>query len=174
MGFKELMSIEMHDKSDKTYIVLGAPGSATSLISKALEEQGVDMGNCKRSDKEKFYENREFVNFNTKILHSSGGWWGDPPSEEAIDKLDFDNRIQKKIKKYKKSPMWGFKDPRASLTIRKYLKHLEGDVYLICCFRKPEGVIARWKRDGLVTASKELVDRFNQSIINAIKEFVEL
>ena len=83
------------------------------------------------------------------------------------------DRIKKKIKKYK-SKSWGFKDPRTCLTLKRYLPHLDGDTYLICCFRKPDKVMARWKRDGLKSGSKELVDKFNKALISAIEEFVEL
>ncbi|MBN1168256.1 hypothetical protein JXA63_00040 [Candidatus Woesebacteria bacterium] len=160
------MSIKINNKEDKTYIVLGAPHSATSFISKILEESGVEMNN----NMDKLYQDYTFWSTNVRILKKAGGSWDKPPSEKKILATKQDHRIKKHIKR-KKSKMWGFKDPRTSLTIKKYLPHLDGDVYLICCFRKPKKILTR-NRSKKVT--KKLLDRYNRSIISAIKEFVEL
>lgn len=162
------MSIEIRNKEDKTYMVLGAPHSATSFISKALEEQGVDMGN----DMEEFYQNRDFVNLNQRMIWKCGGHWTNPPDEETLLTKGKINNIPSRIDKHK-SDFWGFKDPRTSLTAKAYFPHLDGDVYLICCFRKPEKVVESYK-DLDSRVNRKLIDHFNKSIISAIKEFVEL
>jgi len=167
------MSIEMPGKDDKTYIVLGASGSATSFISKCLELGGVNMGRVKTEKKERFYEDPAFVRLNTRMICAAGGDWMDPPSEEEILKVDFDESIKAKIAQ-KKSRFWGFKDPRTAFTIKKYLPHLEDDVYLVCVFRKPKRVLKRWGYYSVKTTTKKMVDNFNNAIISAIKEFVEL
>jgi hypothetical protein len=111
------MSVLITDKSPKTYVVLGCPGSGTSFLAKALHDQGVDMGTTNME----FYENLDFVKLNQEIM---GGVTG---------------RIKEVINKYKKQ-FWGFKDPQSAFTIDKILPHLEDDVYLVCIFRKPERV----------------------------------
>lgn len=170
------MSIDIKDKSNKTYVILGAPGSATSFISKALEDQGIKMNNPHSGIYEPFFEDRQFVKLNTRILRRAGGSWIYPPSEEAIKAVDAKDEIIKKIAR-RKSKFWGFKDPRTSLTAKKYLPHLEGDVYLICCFRRPSKNLESWERSGTVKSVKDkrrLLNHINKSIISAIKEFCEL
>ena len=164
------MTIKIHDKSDKTYVVVGAPGSATSFISKALEEQGVEMGN-----EDKFYQNKEFEQLNREILGAAGGGGANPPHEEMIMLVDADSKIKKLIKKFKKR-FWGWKDPQTSFTLKKYLPHLDGDVYLICTFRKPKHHLNKldWYRSANEAENKELLDKYNLAIIDGIKEFCEL
>lgn len=161
------MSIEIRNKESKTYMVIGAPHSATSFISKALEEQGVDMGN----DMKGLYQNYDMLSSNRKMIRNAGGYWWDPPSEEEIIKNTVSN-IEKKIER-NKAKFWGFKDPRTSLTAKAWFPYLDGDVYLICCFRKPEKVVESYK-DLDSRVNRELIDHYNKSIISAIKEFVEL
>ena len=162
----------MHDRSNKVYIVMGAPGSATSFISKALEEQGVKMGNTK-GDRLRFYENKEFGDLNTEILEKAGGSSTEPPLEKEILKVDVDNKIKKLIKKYK-DRFWGWKDPKNSLTVKKYLPYLEDDVYLICCFRKPKHILNEYnwfRKRRSDEENMKLVNAYNKAIISAIKEF---
>lgn len=170
------MSIQIRDKSDKTFVVMGAGGSATSFVSKMLEEGGVDMNNPKTGNKKFFFEDRDFVNTNVRILHRAGGDWTQPPSEEAIMEVDMDAEMKKRISSKEGKKMWGFKDPRTSLTGLKWLPYLKGDVYLICCFRIPEKHIASWENSGKITnPDKEgLYKRINSSIVKIIKEFCKL
>ena len=169
------MSIRITDKSDKTYIVLGAPGSATSFMSKVLERSGVEMGNTK-GERWRFYENQEFEKANKKIIREAGGSVVNPPSEEDILAVDADGLIKGLIKKFKRK-YWGWKDPLNSLTIKKYLPHLEGDVYLICMFRRPKNIVNKYKwfrKRRTDEENKSLIVEYNKSIISAIKEFCRL
>ena len=155
---------------------MGAPGSGTSFISKLLEGAGVEMGNVKGNNKERFYENTEFVDLNTAILKAAGGDNTYPPSEEEIMKTDFNKEIKALIKKYK-SKFWGWKDPKTSLTIKKYLPYLEDDVYFICMFRKPKHILSkyRWyRRNKSDQHTRKFVSTFNRALLSAIKEFCEL
>lgn len=162
------MSIKIHNNENKTYVVLGAPHSATSLMSKALNLAGVDMGNIRHTG---LFQDSEFVGINKQILASTGKAWHDPPTEEAVLNTDFDSTIKDAIKKRNKIKFWGFKDPRTAITIRKYLPYLQGDPYLFCCFRKPEKVVASYSNDRRV--SRELIDIYNERIISAIKIFLQ-
>ena len=148
----------------KTYIVLGVPHSATSFISKSLEETGVQMNN----DLRKYYEDSSFVELNTRILSKAGGSVSYPPKEEKILGLDFDEDIKRILEK----DLGGWKDPRTSLTVKKYFPHLDGDVYLICCFRKPQKIIESFEKDNK-SIKRKTIDLINKSIISAIKEFCE-
>jgi len=171
------MTIKIHDKHPKTYVILGAPGTATSLISKALEEQGIDMGNTKGYGRTKFYENKEFEDLNKEIIEAAKKLEGtkDLPSEESIMAVDFEDKIKKIIKKHK-GEFWGWKDPKNSLTLKKFLPHLEGDVYLICCFRKPYHLLHmyNWYRNRTRKENRGIMNTNNRSIISIIKEFCKL
>jgi len=165
------MSIKINDNENKTYIVLGAPHSATSFISKMLEENGVEMHNSKTEKYEPYYEDPDFIYLNRRILYNAKGSLGKPPSENNLFKVDVKNRIKNLIKK-KKSKFWGFKDPRTALTFNKYLPHLDGDVYLICCFRKPERTFKSYCREnGQIPPN--LIASYNKAIISAISKFCE-
>lgn len=162
------------DKADKAYLVVGCHGSATSLVITGLKKCGITIGNYVIQD---VAEDRYFKEMNQRILRRAGGTWYDPPSEEAILAVDVEEDIKALLTSYG-GGMWAVKDPRASLTGKKYLPHLEGDVYLFCCFRKPERLVASLKRksDGYVDEyiDKELVDKYNRSIVRLIEEFCEL
>ena len=117
----------------------------------------------------KNYEDWDFVKINKTILRKFGDRNLALPTEKEIMNVNLGNKIKKVIEK-KKGKRWGFKDPRASLTIKKYFSYLDGDVYLIFCFRKPEKILqGRDER-----TNKKFIDHYNKAIISAIKEFVEL
>jgi hypothetical protein len=175
------MSIQIRNKEDKVYVVLGVPKSATSFISKMLEENGVEMHNDKRENYLPQYEDTRFIRLNDKILRSAGTKEENfglkrPAPEEKVLKTNFNEEIKRLIRK-RKSKSWGWKDPRTSLTMKKFLPYLEGDVYLICCFRKPAKITKstqRWNIYDSKGLTKEKIDVYNRSIISAIKEFVDL
>jgi hypothetical protein len=175
------VSIKIKDKARKVYLVIGCHGTATSLVIRGLRRCGVNIGNRLIA---RVYENMRFQRLNNWILKRAGGTWYDPPSEEAIMAVMADERIRAVMKDYEDEPMWGFKDPRTSLTGKHYLSHLgDVDAYLFCCFRKPDRLLASLKRKttGLFDEQfaeehidKDLIDRYNQSIISLIQEFCEL
>ena len=163
-----MLQRRMHNKEDKTYVILGAPHSATSFVAKALQDAGIEIGN----DMSYLHQDSAFVYLNKEILAQAGGDWKNPPKEKDIMKVDFDKQIKLLIEK-KKGKFWGWKDPSTSLTIKKYLPHLDGDVYFICCFRKPQKIVDSYgKKDKLIT--RKLIDRFNKSLISVVKEFCDL
>jgi hypothetical protein len=162
------MSIRINNKEKKAYVILGAPHSATSFISKSLEASGVNMG----SDTDGLFQNKSFVMLNSYILSKAGGTWHSPPSEDEIIKTNCSWKIRKFVEE-SESDFWGFKDPRTSLTIKNYLPYLGGDTYLICCFRRPKKVLESYAiEDKRVTIG--LIDKYNKSIISAVTEFCEL
>jgi len=177
---------KIYDKDPKTYVVMGAPHSATSFISKAIHEQGIPMASEYRRKHDRgyfkyYYQDRDFVDINKLILRATpGGRWNTPPTrEEIINTTKMDSRIEKTVNKRKeKYDMWGWKDTRTSLTFPKFAPHLEGDVYLICCFRKPDRIVKSYEdaneRDPTRIIDRENVDKYNKSIIQNIKEFCDL
>lgn len=156
------MSLKVNDKSPKTYVILGMHHSGTSFLAKALFDQGVHMG-TRRSE---HYENVEIVNVNNSLI---GDIFDPPPREEIMSK---ENKLVKNvIKKYQKE-MWGFKDPRTSLTADHYLSEIKGDCYVVAVFRKPERVVESLKKKHKIKNPRKLVDHYNENIIQSIRNFL--
>lgn len=159
------MSISITDKDPKTYIILGCHHSGTSFLAKALHDQGIAMG----TEPSAHYENLDALKVNGYLM---GGDVFNPPEYEEIMSKD-DGPVLDFIEKYK-AEKWGFKDPRTSLTADKWLANIDGDCYIVAIFRKPERTVKSlakmYKRDDL----REIVDYYNEQIINSIKKFVEL
>ena len=157
----------------KTYIILGMHRSGTSLISKALSDQGADMGDMVMS----VYEDKDFLSLNTSMLTEAGGSWNNIPTDFNLTIIGRERAGEiKKLVDKKKSKMWGWKDPRTCFTLPAYLPHLDGDVYLFCCFRKPDKVahsIHQRDKTGFDKA-RRLVDEYNKKLISHIKNFVGL
>lgn len=134
------------DYSLNPYIVLGMHRSATSTIARGLRKAGVYMGDkllpANTWNPKGYYENIDFVKMNDKILKLAGGKWYDPPPRHRI--INTTNlvaeEIQELIRKYSVG-LWGWKDPRTSLTIDCYMPFLNKPIF-ITCLRNP-GDVAR-------------------------------
>ena len=140
-------------KLPKIYIVLGAPHSATSLIAKGLHDNGIDMNPLNEN-----FEDLEFERVNQKILR----------------KKKYKQGLEKLIKERDKKHLWGWKEPKTSLTLDKYLPYLKNDVYLFCCFRKPSILLKNWKETKHTSGGRKLLDKFNKKLLKNIKKFLEL
>lgn len=168
----------------RTYIVQGMHRSGTSFIAKSLFDQGIDMGKNlgepNWANPHGYYENQDFIKLNTRILKSVGGEWDILPSKERIEMAgnDFKEEIRTLIDN-SKGEMWGWKDPRTTVTLPIYLDILEededNDVYLICMFRKPKKVAASNEKVGNRSAERaeEITKDYNERLFDNIKEFLE-
>ena len=104
----------------KVFVVLGMHRSATSLVSKALLNE-IYMGPTPGGN---VFESRPFRVLNQAILRRARGSWHEPPPEQAIlDQYEhFRGRIVETIESDRAGrELWGWKDPRTTLTIRLYL-----------------------------------------------------
>lgn len=166
------MSTEIHDTSDKVYIILGNQKSGTSFLSKALYEQGVKMTSLDNTSFKRHFEDEELLDLNKEILREAGGNWRNVPSVNEIAKVNVKNKIAAMLIRVKTS-LWGWKDPRTALTIDHYLPHFkDDDVYLVCIFRKPERVRKAIERDK--GEGGDVVDEYNRRILDAVRRFVGL
>lgn len=154
----------------KTFVVLGMHRSATSLVTKGLSGI-INIGSvimpAGRGNPWGHFENMRFVEMNDAILSAAGGSWDNPPQEEAILSLknEFADRIQRLVKQESEGhELWGWKDPRTTLTIKLYLPYLINP-HFIACFREPHEVaLSLNKRDGFpiengIRLAKEYNDR---------------
>lgn len=158
----------------KTFVILGMHRSATSLTAKAFANE-IDMGSGYRPISDQpcgNWEDLDFYAMNVKILKKARGNWHKPPSRESIIRAGA--KLSDEIKalvesKNKKGVLWGWKDPRTSLTIEVYLPYLINPHY-ICNFRDPVEVAkSLQKRNGFSLGKGfKLAKLYNNRILNFI------
>jgi hypothetical protein len=114
----------------KVVCVLGMHRSGTSLLTGALRLLGVHLGsdeNLLPSDEEAnrkgFWENRLIVDLNDALLSRLGGDWHNlpdfPPDWFSSPEFADLRREARAVisKEFGNVPVWGWKDPRACLTL---------------------------------------------------------
>ena len=155
---------------NKTFVILGCHRSASSLIAKALHEAGVHMGDDLLSglpdNPEGHFEDMDFLKKNIEIL--GGDFWKDVG--RTLNEADTESLINSKNDK----PLWGWKDPRTTLTIDKYYPHLD-DPVIVALFRKPELVAKSMAKRGDISEEDalRLARGYNKKIIDFLsKEFL--
>lgn len=167
------MALLIQNHEPKTYVVLGMHRSGTSFLSGALIQAGANMGDTLAKN---VNEETCFQSLNTRILNSAGGSWDSPPSGGSIAAQGekYSKEILATITRHK-GDRWGWKDPRTSLTFDLYEPHLGGDVYLYCCFRRPEKVVeSLTRRNGSGPDWRGVTDEYNRRILASIQKFVRL
>jgi len=131
----------------KTVVVLGMHRSATSLVAKALAGEihmGDDLLPPTWDNPHGHWENRRFVDLNDRIIKAAGGTWRAPPSIASINEVapQFDEEIKTTLAEEGQGrDLWGWKDPRTTLTVRLYVPHLVNP-HFVACFRDPREVAA--------------------------------
>ena len=162
----------------KTFIVLGMHRSATSLIAKGLALSGVHMGDrllgAHSSNPYGHFEDVDFIQLNDKILFHAGGKWDKPPLEKNIIEVGLNkaDKIKEFVERKKRSPFWGWKDPRTVLTIRCFLPYLDHP-HFICCYRKANEVAGSlFRRDGMpISEGIQLAKIYNNRMAKFIAEW---
>jgi len=168
----------MHNKEGKVFLVLGMHRSATSFIARALHKMGVKMYDqeisATKGNKEGHAEDVDFVRLNEKMLADMGASWSNPPTEDVVHNWTKKEAHELVKAKAEGQKMWGWKDPRTSLLLPVYQEALEGDVYLIACFRKPQKVAeSLHARDGMpLDKAKRLAEDYNYQLIQNIKTWL--
>jgi GT2 family glycosyltransferase/glycosyltransferase involved in cell wall biosynthesis len=107
--------------------IAGAHRSGTSLVTRLLHRCGLELG--RKSDlmppqadnPEGFWEHLGFVALNDELLSQLGGAWDLPPNADenftapGLDPLRKKARLL--IERFASASLWGWKDPRNSLTL---------------------------------------------------------
>jgi len=142
----------------KCFIVLGMHRSATSLVAGGLQKHGVDIGEklipADHSNPWGHFEDIEISHINRAILNQAGGSWDNPPREAEIlaQRDKFEQKIIEQINRRKGLKLWGWKDPRTTLTIKLWIPYLDNP-HFVCCFRDPlEVAKSLQKRNGFSIA----------------------
>lgn len=124
--------------TSKIIVVLGMHKSGTSLIAGILYRFGINIGERlvgnNWSNPLGHYEDLDFLDLNNRILHEAGGNWMNPPSKLSI--LSQNNKFKREIRTIinnkNKNKIWGWKDPRTSLTIELIVPYLTNPHFIVC------------------------------------------
>jgi hypothetical protein len=142
---------------EATYVVLGMHRSGTSLAAGLLHRMGISFGHWQLdgnpNNPKGHFENILIYWMNKKLLRAAGGSWADPPTPEAIERVGrrYRHRIQALVR-MEQQRQWGWKDPRAVLTLPLFLPYLQ-HVRLVDCRRDPQAIARSLaKRDSLPLA----------------------
>jgi len=106
--------------------ITGAHRSGTSMVARLLHACGLDLGPESdlmppaKDNPDGFWENLSFVAMNDELLNELGGAWDLPPRSTPFADKRFDamrTRAQILVSAFSRSKVWGWKDPRNSLTL---------------------------------------------------------
>jgi hypothetical protein len=125
----------------------GMHRSGTSMVARVLHDCGLYLGPQEElgfdaSDGERHWENIRFVALNEKILNRLGGAWHNPPKLPAG--WECKPEVQSLTLPAKKliamlsrdHQLWGWKDPRNSLTV-PFWRALIPELKVVICVRNP-------------------------------------
>lgn len=113
--------------ASRVICVLGMHRSGTSCLAGTLEQAGVFLGEVATQNKFNVKGNRENAavrTVNGQVLHDNGGDWNRPPVGRVAWNDEHRNARDAVIRSYAGHPVWGFKDPRALLTLDGWLEAL--------------------------------------------------
>jgi hypothetical protein len=138
--------------------VLGFGRSGTSLTMRLLHLLGVDIGPQEdllapgEADNPRgYWEPGWMVELNDEILAKLGTvWWRPLPASPGWERSpDFDDlreRASRLLKeKFGAAPLWGWKDPRTTLTL-PFWRELVPDAKYVICLRSPADAISSIQR----------------------------
>lgn len=143
--------------------ILGMHRSGTSMVARLLNLCGVYLGEEKdlipaaEDNPEGFWENVKFQEINQELLITFGGEWDYIPSLEAgwqltPQVLDIHDRARSLVEEFSEQAVWGWKDPRTSLTL-PFWKTLVPDLKVVICLRNPYEVYRSLARRGYASSN---------------------
>jgi hypothetical protein len=128
--------------------VIGPGRAGTSMTMRVLNLLGVHVGleeglvEPGPGGPKGFWERREIIGLNDRLLRSQGGSWRRPPQLppgwESTDELAREREEARAIlaEAFAGQPLWGWKDPRGSLTTAFWQK-LVPKLRFVVCLRNP-------------------------------------
>ena len=163
------------DESPKTHVILGCKRAGTSFVAEALGRAGIAFETCGNGHN----EDAAFCDLNDAILADAGGDWNELPADDRVA-----SAVAAREREYRaliaeragRARRWGWKDPRQGAIIQHVLPWLDGDVYLVCVFRRPRRVAESMHRTwGTPHAEgRRVYNDYCRRILNAVREFVGL
>ncbi len=160
--------------------IAGMHRSGTSLVARLLNLCGVYLGKEEelmpptQDNADGYWENLRFVEINDSLLAQLNGTWALPPSAESIlemqkQPLVLTGKAQELIQGFEGQKVWGWKDPRSSLTLPFWQKLLPG-LKVIMCLRNPlEVARSLARRDKFQIAfGLDLWHTYNQRLLSSV------
>jgi hypothetical protein len=150
------------DQSPTPVAIVGMHRSGTSMVAKLLNQAGLYLGPDEAlmppasENPEGFFEHLDFVSLNDEVLNEAGaGWDCPPPVSTDWSAPDFDRhreRARELAMPLAAHRVWGWKDPRTSLTLPFWESAL-GPVRVVLVVRNPlEVVTSLHRRNGFSIA----------------------
>tara|TARA_B100000315_G_scaffold252780_2_gene290275 strand:+ start:7047 stop:7904 length:858 start_codon:yes stop_codon:yes gene_type:complete len=133
--------------------IIGMHRSGTSMVARLLNLAGLDLGDPAQfldpqaDNPLGFWENREIMDLNDRLLATNGGSWMEPPQwkkgwESASDMPAFREEAAAILRRAyggREAVQWGWKDPRTTLTL-PFWKYVVGSLRLVLVIRNPVDV----------------------------------
>jgi GT2 family glycosyltransferase len=158
--------------------IAGAHRSGTSMVTRLLYGCGLYLGPKhalmppQTDNPDGFWEHLGFVALNDDLLSARGGAWDLPPksneniSDERLEPLRMKARLL--IESFQSAQVWGWKDPRSSLTLPFWEELLPGLKTLIIVRNPLEVAYSMGKRNGTSYAfGLRLWEIYNRRLIEA-------
>jgi hypothetical protein len=171
--------VEATEPSQRTVVVLGNARSGTSVVAGLLTSMGVHMdseyGKPDHYAPKGYFESLAAHQINTKIFQlatkSSVRFVRDahfyPPDYEEILKQQerVKNDIVDFVKRHSDRRIWGFKNPKTSLTVELYLPHLVGPCFIVTCRNPVSNAAAIHKTYGIpFVEALDITNYYNATI----------
>jgi GT2 family glycosyltransferase len=168
-------------ETQTTICIAGAHRSGTSMLTRLLHACGLYLGPKdalmppQADNPEGFWEHLGFVALNDELLSQLGGAWDLPPKPDEsfkhsqLDPLRMKARIL--IEGFDSANLWGWKDPRNSLTL-PFWQNLLPDLKTLITVRNPlEVAHSMHDRNGTSHAfGLRLWEIYNRRLIEAASE----
>jgi hypothetical protein len=157
--------------------IAGMHRTGTSMVARLLNRCGVHLGPARElvpagpDNPEGFWENVHFVGLNDMVLAVLGGTWDAPPDfprgwegHRELEELRAAARAL--LARFERRPLWGWKDPRNSLTL-PFWRQLRPGLRVVVCVRNPlEVARSLERRDGLpIAAGLELWHAYYERLL---------
>jgi O-antigen biosynthesis protein len=144
--------------SQTVICIAGAHRSGTSMVTRLLHRCGLELGPesdlmpPQADNPEGFWEHLGFVALNEELLNELGGAWDLPPRADEnftharVDPLRMKARLL--IERFESARVWGWKDPRNSLTLPFWQDLLQGLKTLVVVRNPLEVAYSMRERNG--------------------------
>jgi GT2 family glycosyltransferase/glycosyltransferase involved in cell wall biosynthesis len=170
--------VKSNAETQRAICIAGAHRSGTSMLTRLLHGCGLYLGPKdalmppQADNPDGFWEHLGFVALNDELLDALGGAWDLPPktnenlSDERLDPLRMKARLL--IEGFHSAQIWGWKDPRNSLTLPFWEDLLPGLKTLIIVRNPLEAAYSMRKRNGTSYAfGLRLWEIYNRRLIEA-------
>jgi GT2 family glycosyltransferase/glycosyltransferase involved in cell wall biosynthesis len=161
--------------------IAGAHRSGTSMLTRLLHACGLYLGRkdelmaAQVDNPDGFWEHLGFVAVNDELLNALGGAWDLPPkvdedfSDPRLDPLRMKARLL--IESFNSAGLWGWKDPRNSLTLPFWQELLPGLKTLIMVRNPLEVAHSMKERNGTsYSFGLRLWEIYNRRVIETTNE----